>query len=238
MKIGVVSDIHSNIFALEAVLNDCVAKNVEHLFLLGDLIGYYYWPKKVWDALRLWQGRIDIIQGNHENLLARSFSDLSVCDFYKHKYGSGLECVRSQLSSHDINFLVNLPKSKEVKINNIKFLLCHGAPWGQDVYIYPDADKAILDKCLKIDVDVILVGHTHYPMYYGAEGKILANPGSVGQPRDYVVGASYLLVDTNEMKFDFQRVAYNTNEIVVAVGEIDPDNDYLARVLLRGENNE
>jgi predicted phosphodiesterase len=89
MKIAILSDVHANMPALEAVIHDLERNECKYVFVLGDLIGYYYWPKEV-VIYFMSHPNCNVIRGNHEDLLIRSLKDENFADKCYQKYGSGL----------------------------------------------------------------------------------------------------------------------------------------------------
>ncbi|WP_305463974.1 metallophosphoesterase family protein [Photobacterium leiognathi] len=141
MKIAVISDIHSNKPALDAVILDIKKNNCTHIFVLGDLIGYYHWPKAVVEEL-MTLDNCTVIRGNHEDLLikARTSKEFNT-ELYK-KYGSGLNVCIESLSFEQMTWLDSLPISVELCIDNLKIGLFHGSERETDEYIYPDAPNS------------------------------------------------------------------------------------------------
>ena len=93
MKIAILSDIHANISAFKAVLQDVEKQKCERLFILGDLVGYYYWPKDVVQYL-MQSTCSTVIRGNHEDLLIKSIESEEFNEACYHKYGSGIKiCI-------------------------------------------------------------------------------------------------------------------------------------------------
>ena len=104
-----------------------------------------------------------------------------------------------------------------------------------DIYIYPDAEKKIIDKMFNHDpdFDLLVYGHTHYPVIWEQNNKKIINPGSVGQPRDRKPGASWVLWDSNTNDINFFRERYDTNPVIEMCKKYDSGINYLADVLVR-----
>ncbi|MCG5644665.1 metallophosphatase family protein [Flavobacteriaceae bacterium LSUCC0859] len=231
MKIAILSDIHGNDFALKAVLKDIKKCKVEQLFILGDIVGYYYNPHKVLDLLSDW--KCEMIRGNHENILKSLLnSDLDFTTVHN-LYGSGHKRALEILSEQQLNLLLKLPDKKSLEINESKFLLCHGSPWSPDFYIYPDTKKDILEKCIDSIHDFILIGHSHYQFAVNIGKQILINVGSVGQSRQKGGVANWALVNTVNNSFELKSTRYNTTELEKEISQNDPGNNYLLEILKR-----
>lgn len=232
MIIAVLSDIHGNITALNAVLDDCKRYKVDRWFVLGDVVGYYYWPAEVLQQLALCN-EVDMIQGNHERLLKLAIDSETERQKIRKKYGSGIDVAIETLSDEQKNQLCELPLSKIMSIDKINFLLCHGSPFDGDKYIYPNAEQSLLEQCSLPNVDFVFMGHTHYPFVTYLNNCILANPGSVGQPRDIGNLASYLIVDTANKTIVFRRVAFDAASIIAEAAVRDTTLPYLQHIFYR-----
>ena len=232
MIIGLIADIHANANALEAVLKSAREKNVEKLLCCGDYVGYYYEPDKVIALLDEWDW--DGISGNHETMLLDWLNEKNRNEIMV-KYGSGILIAAKNLTHEAAARLYELPTITKLNIDNYKILLCHGSPWNMDIYIYPDAEKKIIDKMFNHDpdFDVLVYGHTHYPVIWEQNSKKIINPGSVGQPRDRKPGASWVLWDSNTNDVNFFRERYDTNPVIEMCRKYNPDIKYLAEVLVR-----
>lgn len=231
MKIAVLSDIHANIFALKAVLQDLASEPVDHIFVAGDLVGYYYWPEPV-VRLLMDDSRVTCIRGNHENLL-RETSDSALAEQHRKKYGSGYDVCWETLSQEELNWLFTLPPSVEIEVMDNWFSIHHGSPNAIDEYVYPDASEEMLNDAHS-DKDFTILGHTHFPFMHQNGAKILVNPGSVGQPRDVGGQASYAMIGLPHKVVSFKSVRYDTTEIISSARRRDPRIRYLQEVMLRG----
>ena len=231
MKVAVISDIHGNFDALVAVLEKAENENVTHLLILGDVVGYYYYPDKIMDLLSQWN--FDIIKGNHEKILEDLIADSSLSETIRLKYGSGHQEAINKLTQEQLRFLIDLPETKTVQFGQTSLLMCHGSPWSNDFYIYPDCEKEIINKCDIIGFDFILIGHSHYSFAIRNGNTILINPGSVGQSRQTGGKASWCVINTDNSCFQFFSTDYNTKDLVKEISEKDPEIEYLTKVLKR-----
>ncbi|OGG39856.1 hypothetical protein A2118_02600 [Candidatus Kaiserbacteria bacterium GWA2_50_9] len=231
MKIGILADIHGNNIALEAVLTEVSNAGIERLFVLGDFVGYYYNPDDV--LAQLARFKTTMIRGNHEAMLEAAQKDERSKEAIRAKYGSGVSRALEKLTAVQIQELLALPKTREVTIDGLTFILCHGSPWDTNEYIYPDADEEVLRKCASEKADFILLGHTHRPFVYAREGKVVLNPGSVGQPRDIGNLASWVIIDTANRSIVQRRTAFDTVPVAKEAEHTDPHVPYLVDVLTR-----
>jgi putative phosphoesterase len=231
MKVAVLSDIHANIYALEAVLSDLDADNVSRILVAGDLIGYYYWPKAVVQKL-MNDRRVLCIQGNHEQILFECLSDQSAAARFRGKYGSGYDQCLNELDRHELAWLSAMPESMITEVGGVSFYMRHGSLQSVNEYIYPDADASVL-SANHSECAVTIFGHTHYPLIHLKNSQILLNPGSVGQSRDHGGMASYVIYDTRNGALQFRRVRFNVEPVIDAAMERDPGLEYLWKVMRR-----
>lgn len=231
MKIAVLSDIHGNCTALKAVLAEAQMLRVQRLFLLGDFVGYYYYPDQVMTLLESWS--VDMVQGNHEAMLKAAAENPAIAQQIRQKYGSGIEMALQKLSPKWIQTLTTLPTHKTIEVEGRTFLLCHGSPWNRDQYIYPNADAETLDRCAAVDADFVLMGHTHHPFVCCRRQRVIANAGSVGQARDKGGMASWIVINTTNGTLSFKHTRYDPSWLIEDTKRIDPHLPYLHEVLTR-----
>lgn len=231
MKVAILSDIHANIYALEAVLVDCEKESVGHFIVAGDLVGYYYWPQPVVQRL-MHDTRFTCIRGNHEDILAETIYNPSSAERYRQKYGSGYDICRESLCDYELEWLLGLPAKVELTLKGAHFSVHHGSPQAIDEYIYPDAKAEVLAQ-YHVGRDFTVLGHTHYPFMHYLDGHILLNPGSVGQSRDIGGHACYALVDLSNRTLRFKRIPYDKSLVVAEARARDPAISYLANIMTR-----
>ena len=217
MRVAVLSDIHGNIHALEAVLAAAEAEPIEELWCLGDLVGYGARPNECCAAVE--EGASICLVGNHD-LAVRGTIDLAE---FSGDAGAAARWTRTVLSPASLAFLERLdPTGKRADV-----ALFHGG--GRDpVWEYVLSDEAALATLELTEEPVVLVGHSHVALYVSpradhldgglapagtevdlARGRALLNPGSVGQPRDGDPRAAYLLLDLDARTASFRRVEYD-----------------------------
>lgn len=232
MKYALLSDIHGNCYALSAVLDAISKEKIHTLIITGDFIGYYFWPKEVFELLKSWD--IVAIRGNHDKMLMKAKEDDLFLKEATKKYGDGLKIALDQLDDQVSSWLLSLPDSRVFDLDqNKKIFLCHGSPWGCDEYIYPDSDGESLKRYANLNVDYVQQGHTHYSMIKNIENVTVINPGSVGQPRDRNLGANWAILDTNLDKVELICEAYDSRKVIKESQKINPDIPYLAEILSR-----
>ncbi|WP_436902473.1 metallophosphoesterase family protein [Halovenus halobia] len=202
MKVGVLSDIHGNKVALDAVLADMPP--VERLLCAGDIVGYNPWPAACVEWIR--ERSVPTVRGNHDRVTAAGggagFNSMA---------GAGVEYARKQLSDDQLAFLKALLDSRRECEGRVR--LVHGHPNDPDRYTYP----AQFGPELLGEEDVLVMGHTHVQAHEVYDEGIVMNPGSVGQPRDGDPRAAYAVVDLEEMAVTEHRVEYDIERVQEAV---------------------
>lgn len=235
MRIAVLSDVHGNIFALEAVLKKIAELEVERIIFLGDFTGYYYHPKEAFDMLN--ELGTTMILGNHEHMLFDCADGILDAKELRKKYGSGHILALQQFTPLEIDYLRKLPDFHQETINDISIGCYHGSPFDPSFYLYPDSSTEILSKC-DIGFDYVFVGHSHHPFIAPLDKGTLVNVGSVGQSRIKGGIASWCLFDTNRGELELQSTCYDTQFLLDLVDHYDSDIDYLSEILKRGIHEE
>ncbi len=207
MRVAIVSDIHANWQALEAVLEDMKKQGCQRVLCLGDLAMAGPQPKEVIDFVRC-QDNWTVIQGNTDKLIG-DYSQETV-----DKLKSAFPVMANALMD-DVNileedkkeYLKNLPAQKELEIEDIKVLLVHGSPRRNNEDILPDVPLAQIEEILQgVDADLIFCGHTHVPCGYQTDSrKTLVNVGSVGRPMTENPQSCYVVADFNNGGFSVEH---------------------------------
>ena len=204
MRLGVLSDIHANRVALEAVFADMPP--VDGLVCAGDVVGYNPWPAECVDVVR--DREIPTVQGNHD----RAASTGSAFGF-NGMARAGVDYAREQLDDEAVEWLGSLPTERTVADGRVKVV--HGHPDDPDHYTRPSE----FGPDLLGDEDVLVMGHTHVQHHERYDEGVVMNPGSVGQPRDGDKRAAYAILDLEEMTVEERRVNYSVRAVIDAVRE-------------------
>jgi diadenosine tetraphosphatase ApaH/serine/threonine PP2A family protein phosphatase len=219
MRSLILSDVHANIEALEAVLEAAPPADFDRLIVLGDLVGYGADPNAVVERIRALHPAA-IIRGNHDKV-ACGLEDASN---FNHHARRAAEWTYETLAPEQREYLRQLPAGPTLVDETIE--ICHGAPFDEDAYIF-DAGDAIraLDEARR---PLCIFGHTHIPVVFTQSGEMfdllmpgpddsivlqpgwryLVNPGSVGQPRDGDPRAAFAIYDSERQELIMRRVAY------------------------------
>lgn len=198
MRLAVVSDVHGNLPALEAVLADM--GSVDALVCCGDLVGYYPDVAEVVDRLLGLGARV--VRGNHE-LMATGALPIPAerAGYYR------IDWTRRALSREQLAWLAALPPGLELRHDGLRISVRHASPWDEATYLYPDSPA--LARIALAEGQWLLLGHTHHPMRILAGEGTIVNPGSVGQPRDWNPRAAYGVLDTASGAWEQRRVRYD-----------------------------
>lgn len=250
MRSLILSDIHGNLEALDAVLEHSQRESYDHTVFLGDLIGYGANPNEVID--RIFDLKPDLlIRGNHDKVASGVEEPLH----FNPSAANAALWTYNTLTPVNRQRVANLPKGPLTLHSTIE--ICHGTPYDEDIYIFDEQDASVaLDSASK---QICFFGHTHLPGIFSRQSKRdpitifvpkttmlnpqkhilkprashLINPGSIGQPRDGDPRAAYAIFDHNTYEVVFIRVTYPVKlaqEKIRTAGL--PDN--LARRLAQG----
>jgi predicted phosphodiesterase len=227
MRIAVISDIHSNLPALEAVLADIDREGPDEIWCLGDVVGYGPQPNECVDLVAK-RASLSLC-GNHDLAV---LGVIDVADFTGDA-GAAARWTTGVLGDSQAAWLRELSPAAE----RDGFELYHGSP-RDAVWDYVLSEQVALISILETTAPVVLVGHSHVALAIGWDGEELSgglapegteidlstgrwllNPGSVGQPRDGDPRAAWLLIDNGARRAAFRRVPYPIQETQAAIRE-------------------
>jgi diadenosine tetraphosphatase ApaH/serine/threonine PP2A family protein phosphatase len=225
----IVTDIHSNLQALDAVLAEAGTIGYDHVLLLGDLVGYGGDPAPVIDrALAL--SPLTVIRGNHDKVCAGLESPATFNDTAR----LAAEWTHSALGADHLAALAELAKGPVTVSPELE--ICHGAPFDEDYYIFDERDAERSMRAAR--GRICLYGHTHVPALFSVSVSedpftashhlddeyalpraepALINVGAVGQPRDRDPRAAYGILDLERATVRMRRVAYDVEAAQTAI---------------------
>lgn len=228
MRILILSDIHANLPAFEAVLNQTKGQ-WDKLWCLGDVIGYGPNPNECIELLRE-QDHV-CLTGNHD---WAALGKLDISEFNREAQRA-VRWTQNELTDDNRDFLDAIPPSRIVG----DYTLAHGSP-RHPVWEYILDEITAEENFAHFDTSTCFVGHTHVPMLYASTNdelmslsptynesvvldaeRIIVNPGSVGQPRDSDPRAAFGLLDTETRVWEFHRIDYpikHTQDMMQAQG--------------------
>jgi putative phosphoesterase len=229
MKIAIISDIHGNSVALNSVIKIINNKKIDRIYVLGDIVGYYYDSDIILDILHKYNAIC--IQGNHELILQKIIhKEITISSITK-KYGSGMLFSIKKLSSKQIKDLIDLPKIRCENIDGKNIVFCHGSPDCSEEYLYPDTKQDTFKKYAYSDI--VFCGHTHIQYMKKVDGTLFVGVGSVGQNRIQGGVANWVIFDTDTESVTTMATPFDIRKIAEEVAKIDGKDSYLYKVLFR-----
>jgi len=219
MRLAVLGDIHGNIRAFEAVLNDAKASKVDQVIFLGDLVVMGLDPQLCYDLL-MEQKPLVMIKGNTDSSLdnVKAFPVKNEHDAQILKL---LKYTSIRMHQKAKEKLCNLPSVERLDIGGISLICCHGTPYDEDEGIAKDIpfSPALSKRLAEEKVELILSAHTHIPADFQRDGIRFINPGAVGYSFDGDVRPSYALVDIEDshIRCIHRRVDYDINRYIMEV---------------------
>jgi predicted phosphodiesterase len=223
--VAVLSDIHSNAFALEAVLRDVEHAGVGEIWVCGDTFGYYPWAA---DCFRLlWGAQPIAVLGNHDRWVADA-----------HSAPASIVGVIARDNARDLalhspaafDWLAALAPTLSFARNRWKITMAHGTPDDPlEGRYYPDDTRS--HPWLPCGNEILVLGQTHYPILRGdARSGLVLNPGSVGQSRDLNPMPSWAVLDIESGTAELCRTTYDNTSAMKLLRSLDWD-DRVTRAL-------
>jgi len=240
MRYALISDIHANLPALEAVLADIDARSdVDAVYHLGDLVGYAPWPNEAAALIR--SRAIGGVAGNYDSTTATDYEhcgcryeDLRQAELAHLSYA----WTREHVSVETKRFLGGLPFRLDLRplgghVAGPRLILIHGSPMLNTVYWTEDRpDRFCSQMAEHLGVragDVVAFGHTHKPWHRAIDGIHFVNTGSVGRPKDGDWRAGYVVIDVGaDVTVEFVRVEYDVERAARAIRESDLPDEFAA----------
>jgi len=236
MKIAALSDIHSNVFALHAVVQDAERRGVDLVVNLGDALYGPIAPKATFDYLK--KNDFVTICGNQDRLLFEATSkDV--------ESNPTLRFVLDELGEEPLGWLKTLPFDHHL---NEEIYLCHGAPASDTIYLLEDiesgvarvrSDREIRELLIGVSSSLVICGHTHLPRTVMLSSEqVVVNPGSVGLPaytddepaphsmENFCPHASYAIIESSQAGWGIEhiKVAYDFQEAARAAASLERDD--------------
>jgi predicted phosphodiesterase len=247
MKVALISDIHANLPALEAVLEDIDRRpGIEAIYHIGDLVGYAPWPN---ETVALLKARgITGVAGNYDSTVATDYKHCG-CNYEDPRQEElshlSYQWTRQHVSAETKRFLGELPFRLDVRgggghESGPTLILVHGTPTLNTVYWTEDRPDSFSAKMALIAGarvgDMIAFGHTHKPWSRVVDGIRFVNTGSVGRPKDGDPRAGYVLATIGaEPSVEVIRVSYDVERTAKAIEASDLPNDFGAYLRTGGQ---
>ena len=216
MKIAVISDVHGNMEALEAIMADIEKEKCDKIFALGDyaMAGPEPWAAVNWFMEKADDSKFKMIQGNTDLMIANYNSEMySMLQEKAPVMAEALKDDYFQINLIQREFLKSLPEQLEIEEEGVKFLLVHGSPRRNNEDLLPDTPMHEIETMLEgVTADVVFCGHTHIPCgFQTGSKKTVVNVGSVGRPFTPEPKSCYLKLTVSNGKcvFEHRFIDYN-----------------------------
>jgi len=215
MKLAFLSDIHGNAIALDTVLEDIKSKNVDKIYVLGDICYRGPEPKR---SLELVQSlNCDVIKGNADEWVVRGVQEGEVPGQALEMMNRERDWIYSQLDGEAVAYLEQLPTDLTIEAEGMKIHAFHATPNSLFEVVPPfENDDVISNKLIVNEADLYIYAHIHKPFIRYINGKCVINIGSVGLPFDGVKKSSYGLIEIKDNGFQASivRVPFDTDKVI------------------------
>jgi putative phosphoesterase len=234
MKIALISDIHGNAIALDAVLADIEKQGIDKIYVLGDICYRGPEPKRSLDLIR--SLHTEVIKGNADEWVVRGVREGEVADKALALMNLERQWIVEQLEPSDIDYLDRLPVQLNFTIEDVQLSAFHATPTSLFDIVLPNAEDNQIEASLMQaqDAQVFVYAHIHKPYIRYLNGKVIMNIGSVGLPFDSLAKASYGLVEVKDghIKTSIKRVSYDLESVVALYHEVNyPNAEMMSKVI-------
>ncbi len=219
MRYLILSDMHGNWDAFQAVLDHALAETYDRVLVLGDLVGYGATPNEVVEAVRQLPNLV-VVRGNHDKVVA----GIDRGENFNHVALAAARWSTAQLKPENLAYVKGLPVGPHEILPGMA--ICHGSPLDEDAYVFTDYDA--YEIFAGFGSNLTFFGHTHVPSMFSVgrrgvevkalrntgsltldpKARYLLNPGSIGQPRDRDPRAAYMTFDDAEQRVSWYRLEY------------------------------
>jgi putative phosphoesterase len=220
MRLAILSDIHANLHALQAVWQDVNAQRPDRVYCLGDLVGYGAHPNEVIAFLKAQE--VPTVLGNYDEGVGFDLDDCG-CAYRtaeeRRRGDESLQWTRAHTTPDHKAYLRGLAPNIRLEDMRPHLLLVHGSPRKINEYVFEDRPQATFERLAALaGTDLLLFGHTHLPYQKRIERTLFVNAGSVGKPRGGDSRAVYVMVNlTIDPSVEFRRVEYDVEGAAAAV---------------------
>ncbi len=225
-RIAVISDVHANKHALEAVIRDAEGKGVKWFLNAGDIIGYGAYPN---ETVEICTGKHHVpISGNVDREVIGSDDEGEGLKWKALRY------AKEELSNRNLRVLAKLPDKRSIKVGEKDLLIVHGSPDSPEEHLKASTpEKRYKEIVKKAPFDLIICGHTHEQFSKNVKRTLFLNPGSVGRNAEGTAYAQYALIDIDTLSFEMINIDYDIRGAVRALRERDQPEEF-SRMILSG----
>ena len=242
MKIGIISDIHGNVKALNAVLKELEKQNIEKIICLGDLIGGSPMSEEVVQKIIEIKDKLIIVRGNRERYIIEGMPkvvhdekiEISKEQMKRH------ECLRNSLSNLSLEYIHSLPREITYEVEGKKIYIAH-YPMKEDGNFRQHVKDATPEEnevmFVGIDADIYLYGHTHKEIFNKINNKMYINPGALGCPgKTKYAPYGILTINKEKQEYEQKYVKYNVQEVIDDIKQIKfPGYEGVLRLFYGGD---
>lgn len=239
VTIAVLSDLHGNSAATEAVLADIDRYTPDEVLCLGDLVGYGARPNDAIDLVR--SRELPTVMGNYDDGVGFDRDDCGCAykdEGERERGQASLMWTRAVVDEERKAYLRSFNPELRREVHGVRLRFVHGSPRRMNEYLFADRDPASLARIAKgTDCDVLVFGHTHVPWTRKIEGVRFINTGSVGKPKDGDPRAGWVLIEIapdGAVTSTVHRVEYDVANMAAAIRAADGLPDHFARDIETG----
>jgi putative phosphoesterase len=235
MKIAFISDIHGNARALDQVLVDIKQKNIDRIYVLGDLCYRGPEPKRSLDLVRALN--TEVIKGNADEWVVRGVREGEVPEKALAMMNRERDWTVFHLDPSDVDYLKQLPSELHLSFQGVAIHAFHATPHSLFDIVAPNADDPTIQSSLMsaVDSQIYVYAHIHKPYIRYMKGKVIINTGSVGLPFDGLAMASYATVEITDagIRTAIERVHTDVESVVLQYDEVQYPNAAMMINVLR-----
>jgi len=233
MRVGIISDIHGNLQALDVVLDDIGRRGLDAVYCLGDLVGYAPFPNDVIDRIRA--AEIPTIMGNYDDGVGfdRDECGCAYRDPVERERGDqSFNWTKAHVTPANKAFLRTLLPELRIEAAGTRLLLVHGSPRKMNEYLFEDRPLSSFQRIADAsNADLIVFGHTHRPYMKQVGDVWFVNAGSVGKPKDGDWRACYAILEPRAPDpVTFVRVEYDVAAVAAAIRASELPNEFAADI--------
>jgi putative phosphoesterase len=235
-RVAVITDIHANLPALEAVLEAIDSSGVDAVYCGGDLVGYGPHPNEVCRLIE--EREIPTIYGNYDYAIGRDLEDCGCAYRDQQDRELGQRSVAWTLEHTDgrsKDFMRGLPFDLRFDMDGRRARLVHGSPRKVNEYLFADKPARTFERIAAgADCDGLVFGHTHQPWVAEYGGVLFVNCGSVGKPKDGDPRASFAVLEVagGELWATIERVEYDADSVARQVAESGLPAEYAEKLVM------
>lgn len=218
MKLGIITDIHSNLVALKSVLSEFEKENIDKIICCGDIIGIGPYPEETIKLLMKYKDKVIAVRGNHEQYLLKGLPQkvhdnkrkMDIEEIKNHEW------TKKQVSENSRKFLDKLPIYSKIEIEGKRIFIIH-YPINKNGEYKKHMRNATIEENKEIfdgiQADIFVYGHTHAISVNNNENKWYINPGSLGCPlASNIANAGILTVNKDKIEYEQLYVKYDVEE--------------------------